>query len=107
MTATPFTQLQASVNSTVLATMANAEAEIYGVKHPVIYDEPYSRGDVGSMMGGMGGMASSQPSVTMASAAVPTDYDGVDITVDGRPYVISHVQPDGMGLSTVYLGSTA
>lgn len=104
MTATPFTQLQASVNSTVLATMANAEAEIFGVKHPVIYDEPYSRGDVGGMLGGM---ASSQPSVTMASAAVPTDYDGVDITVDGRPYVISHVQPDGMGLSTVYLGSTA
>lgn len=97
----PFAALIDSTNSAVIAGLANATVTIGGATSPAVFDNGYSRGSVGDM--GMGGMANAQAAITIQSGLVPEDYDGVEILVNDQAFLIADVQPDGAGLSRIYL----
>jgi hypothetical protein len=103
--ATPFAKLIDSTNSAVIAGLANAAVIINGVSSPCVFDEPFSRGSLGDM--GMGGMANTQPAITVLSALVPDDYDRAEVWVNEQAYSIVDVQPDGVGVSRVLLQAVA
>lgn len=70
---------------------------------PVIFDNAYVRADVGGL-----GMASTQPAVTVPTAAVPASPRGksavVTSTVHGTLHfkIVDH-EPDGTGVSVLFL----
>lgn len=64
----------------------------------VLFDSPGITSSLGAS-----GMASSQPSVLMASAEVCTDPVGWALTVNAVDYVVAAVDPDGNGLSRLTL----
>lgn len=73
-----------------------------GVQVPAIFDNGYSAGNVGSV-----GMASTQPSVQLATARVPTSPVGDVVIVRGISYRVGAHEPDGTGVSTLFLERTA
>lgn len=99
--ATPFATLIDSTNRAVIKGLANATVIINGAESPCVFDEAFSRGSVGDL--GMGGMASTQPAITIPSDLVPEDYDGFGLLVNERAYTIASVEPDGVGVSRVLL----
>jgi hypothetical protein len=103
--ATPFANLMDSTNRAVITGLANASVFINGASTPCVFDEAFSRGSLGDM--GMGGMANTQPAITILSALVPEDYDRAEVLIDGQFYAIADVQPDGVGLSRVLLQAVA
>ena len=103
--ATPFAKLIDSTNSAVIEALANATVIINGAESPCVFDDAFSRGSLGDM--GMGGMANTQPAITILSALVPEDYDRAEVLIDGQFYAIADVQPDGVGLSRVLLQAVA
>lgn len=103
--ATPFAKLIDSTNSAVIEALANASVIINGVSSPCVFDEAFSRGSLGDM--GMGGMANTQPAITILSTLVPEDYDRTEVWVNEQAYSIVDVQPDGVGVSCVLLQAVA
>jgi hypothetical protein len=103
--ATPFAKLIDSTNSAVIEALANASVIINGAESPCVFDEAFSRGSLGDM--GMGGMANTQPAITVLSALVPDDYDRAEVLVNEQAYSIVDVQPDGVGVSRVLLQAVA
>ena len=81
-----------------------------------IFDNGHTLGNVGAF-----GMASTEPRLTMATAHVPPrvldtwlrwfldPFDAVEllITVNGAPYKIVAIEPDGTGVSVLRLESAA
>jgi hypothetical protein len=102
---TPFAKLIDSTNSAVIAGLANATVIINGAESPCVFDEAFSRGSLGDM--GMGGMANTQPAITVLSTLVPDDYDRAEVWVNEQAYSIVDVQPDGVGVSRVLLQAVA
>jgi hypothetical protein len=102
---TPFAKLIDSTNSAVIAGLANATIIINGAESPCVFDEAFSRGSLGDM--GMGGMANTQPAITVLSTLVPDDYDRAEVWVNEQAYSIVDVQPDGVGVSRVLLQAAA
>lgn len=73
-----------------------------GVTVSAIFDNGYSAGSVGSV-----GMASNQPTLQLASADVPASPVGKVAIVRGVNYRVGAHEPDGTGVSTLYLERTA
>lgn len=63
-----------------------------------IFDNGYSVGNVGGM-----GIASTQPTLILPTASVPLNPVGLAAVVGGVNYTIAEHQPDGTGVSTLYL----
>lgn len=63
-----------------------------------IFDAPYAAGSVGGF-----GMASTQPSLTLPTANVPTDPVGKTAVVNSVNYVVVAHEPDGTGVSRLLL----
>ena len=69
-----------------------------GVSKPAIFDNGYALASVGAY-----GMASSQPSLTMATADVPADVVGQAAVANGVNYLVATHEPDGTGVSRLLL----
>ena len=68
----------------------------------VQYSGAYALGNVGAL-----GMASSQPAITLPSAAVPADPVGSAVVITAGHglgnYLVAEHQPDGSGISVLLL----
>lgn len=64
----------------------------------VIFDNGYALGGVGAI-----GMASSQPTLTLATASVPANPVGTAVAVGGGNYLVGAHEPDGTGMSRLLL----
>lgn len=98
-----FAALEARMNRTAMAKLANATVVIPGVADPVrvIFDAEYKPGMVGTV-----GMGASEPQMVIATSDVPADFVGTAITVDGNAWRVAERQADGKqvdGLTTVFL----
>lgn len=69
-----------------------------GVVVSAIFDNGYVLGSVGPI-----GMASSQPSLMLASANVPANPVGTAVLVGAANYVVGAHEPDGTGMSRLLL----
>lgn len=69
-----------------------------GVEVSAIFGNGYAQGNVGML-----GMASSQPSLTLASADVSTDPVGAAVLVGSVAYLVAAHEPDGTGISRLLL----
>jgi hypothetical protein len=72
-----------------------------GVSALAIFDAGYSAGNVGAM-----GMASTQPTLTLATASVPANPVGLSAVAAAVTYTIAAHEPDGTGVSVLYLERT-
>lgn len=96
-----FAALEARMNRVAMAKLANATAVIAGVSSPVIFDAEYKPGMVGTV-----GMGAAAPQMVIATNALPTDFVGTDLTVNGAAWRVAERQADGQvvdGLTTVFL----
>lgn len=77
------------------------DATLGGVAVKGIFDKSYQFGDVGG-----NGMASTQPAFTLATSAVPANPVGTTLVVGGVSYTVAAHEPDGTGVSQLFLEST-
>lgn len=98
----PFAALETRLNAAVFARLANASATLAGVAVAAIFDNGYALGSVGAL-----GMASSAPTLTLATASVPADPVGLAAVVGGVSYLVAAHEPDGTGVSRLLLESAA
>ena len=94
----PFAALQTRLNAAVLARLANAYATLGGASVAGIYDSPYARQTAGEY-----GMASTQPTLTVSSADAGSTPAGLAVVVNSLAYTVTHAEPDGSGLTRLYL----
>jgi hypothetical protein len=73
-------------------------ATVGGVGVDALFDNGFALGAVG-----MSGMASTQPTLTMATALAPADPVGVSVVVNLVGYLCVAHEPDGTGLSRLLL----
>ena len=73
-------------------------ATVGGVSVSGIFDNGYALGGVGAI-----GMASSQPTFTLATASVPASPVGTAVVVSGGNYLVGAHEPDGTGMSRLLL----
>lgn len=71
-----------------------------GVVVSAIFDNGYALGHVG-----LSGMATTQPTLTLASADVSTNPVGAAVLVGAVAYVVAAHEPDGTGISRLLLES--
>ena len=64
----------------------------------VIFDNGYALAGAGPL-----GMASSQPTLTLATASVPANPVGTAVVVGAANYTIGAHEPDGSGMSRLML----
>jgi hypothetical protein len=69
-----------------------------GVVVSAIFDNGYALGNVG-----LSGMATTQPTLTLASADVSTNPVGASVLVGPVAYVVAAHEPDGTGISRLLL----
>ena len=96
--AATFAALETRVNRAVLSRLSNTDATVNAVGVSGIFDNGYMLGNVG-----MHGMASSQPSLTIATADVPATPVGAAVVVGAVSYLVASHEPDGSGLSRLVL----
>ena len=75
---------------------------VNGASVPAIFDGAYALGSVGAF-----GMASTQPSLTLASANVPVNPVGKTVVANATTYTIAAHEPDGTGISRLLLEKSA
>ena len=104
----PFAAAEARATQAVFRHLANALASLHGGDQvPVIFDNAYARGDVGAL-----GMASTQPAITLPTAAVPASPRGKTAVVTSTLHgtlnfkIVDH-EPDGTGVSVLFLEKSA
>lgn len=73
-------------------------ATIDGAAVNVIFDGAHQRGDVGDY-----GVATTQPMLTLPTASVPDEPVGKHVIHGGSDYTIVAHEPDGTGVSALYL----
>jgi hypothetical protein len=95
-----FLAAQSRVNASVLKHLANARVLIGGAVVDGIFKNPSHKVDMGI------GAADSRPSVTVASSAVPEHPVDSTIDIDGAPYIIGSCEPDGTGLTVLWVERT-
>lgn len=81
----------------MLKHLANAEVGVAGTVQPGIFKKPYQVVHLGS------GMADSRPTVALDSAVLPEDPYGLALLVDGAAYRVVEHQPDGTGMTCLFL----
>lgn len=101
-TAPPFAQAIADMVSAVVPMLANVSATIDGVPVQGLFTDAYASANVGPY-----GMASSAPTLTLASADTPIDPVDKPVTINGTSYKVVAPEPDGSGLTTLILERTA
>lgn len=101
-TAPPFAALEARLNSAALGRLANAMATIGATSFAVIFDSAYSLAAVGPA-----GMASSSPACTVQTAVLPPEVVGQAITIGAQVYTVVSHEPDGTGMSRLWLQEAA
>lgn len=99
MATAPFAALESRVNNAVFARLSNVAATVNSVAVTGIFDNGYSAGNVGGM-----GIASTAPTLSIPTASVPTNPVGMTVVVGSVSYTIAEHQPDGTGISALYLG---
>lgn len=72
-------------------------AVVDGVSMSVIFDNAYIRADVGT------GMATTSPAITLPTASVPASPRGKAVAVGGVNYKVAAHEPDGTGMSVLFL----
>ena len=75
-------------------------ATVGGASVAVIFDNASSLGSVGPY-----GMASTQPSITLPTAQVPSTPVGTTVVVGATTYLVAAHEPDGTGISRLLLES--
>jgi hypothetical protein len=85
-------------NTAAFFTDFGQTATVGGVSVSGIFDKGYALGSVGAM-----GMASSQPTLTLATASVPASPVGTAVVVGGGNYLVGAHEPDGTGMSRLLL----
>lgn len=98
MTTPRFASIEARINATVLRALGNEEAIVSGQPVQAVFDNGYSLGQAGPF-----GMATTQPRLTCATAALPADPVGAAVVVGSGSYVVAEHQPDGTGISLLLL----
>jgi len=96
-----WTALQARTTAACLAAFgasASAPITLGGVVVQAVWEDDYTRASAGSL-----GMDTSSPALLLATSLVPTAYEGVPVTRLGVSYTAAHHQPDGQGLSVLFL----
>lgn len=73
-------------------------ATVNGVAVVGIFDSAYATASVGSI-----GMSSMQPALTLATASVPAEPEGMPVVVMAQAYVVATHEPDGTGMSRLFL----
>ena len=68
----------------------------------VLFDNAYALGNVGLL-----GMASTQPSITLATSSVPANPISSTVVVNATAYLVAAHEPDGTGISRLLLESAA
>jgi hypothetical protein len=96
-----FAVAEARANAAVLRRLANASFDIGGQQHPCIFDNGHTLGAVGPFAGM--GIATTQPRLTCATAALPADPVGAAVVVGAASYNVAEHQPDGTGISLLLL----
>jgi hypothetical protein len=64
-----------------------------------IFDSPYGPVEVGGEVA----FSIQESSVLVRTSDIPTVVQGTTMVVDGRSYVITDIQPDGTGMTTLML----
>ena len=95
-----FLAAQNVVNASVLRHLVNARVSIAGVEVGGIFKNPSQAAAMGI------GAADTRPSVTVASSAVPENPVDSVVDIDGAPYIISATDPDGTGLTVLWVERT-
>lgn len=95
-----FLAAQNRVNASVLAHLANARVLIAGAEVGGIFRNPSRNVEMGT------GAADTRPSVTVATSAVPESPVDSSIDIDGAPYIIGAQEPDGTGLTVLWVERT-
>ena len=95
-----FAALETRVNRAVLSRLANTDATVNAVAVSGIFDNGYALGNAGML-----GMATSQPSLTIATTDVPATPVGAAVVVNATSYLVAAHEPDGTGLSRLLLES--
>jgi hypothetical protein len=67
-----------------------------------IFENAYQQGAAGFT-----GMASTQPVLTLATSDVPAQPVGASLVVNSTSYTIAHHEPDGTGMSVLFLERAA
>lgn len=112
MAAAPFAALESRLNQAAITRLSNAVADFNGELVCGMFDTPNQLATVGQS-----GMASAQPTLTVASADVPPrvintyyrwcfePFDAIDlqVTVNGAAYKIVGLEPDGTGITRLVL----
>lgn len=98
-----FADLEQRANATVLARLSNAVCSINGgAPFDAMFDNAYALAGVGPY-----GMASTRPVLTMATASVPAAPVGMACVVGAVAYTVAEHQPNGTGISLLYLEAAA
>lgn len=95
-----FAALEARVNASVLKHLANATVIIAGETCPGIFKTP------SQIAGPSLGHTDGRPQLTIASSFVPDEPVDRPIVVNGIPYAVGTCDPDGTGLSVMFLDRT-
>ena len=95
-----FLAAQNLANVSVLRHLANARVLIAGVEVVGIFKNPSHVAALGL------GAADTRPSVTVASSAVVENPVDSVIDIDGAPYIVNAAEPDGTGLTVLWVERT-
>lgn len=74
------------------------QAVVDGVTLRGIFDNAYARGDIGAL-----GMATTQPALRLPTAQVPASPRGKPVVVGAQNFKIVDHEPDGTGVSVLFL----
>ena len=99
--ASSFAASRDRVNRAVFQRLWNAGATLDGYVRG-IFDDGHSVGGVGAA-----GMAGTQPTFTLLTASLVGEPVGKSIVVNGFTYVVGAHEPDGTGVSRLFLERTA
>ena len=88
-------------NSAVFRRLSNANATLAGAAVRSIFENGYALGQVGI------GMASTQPTFTLATAGIVGEPVGQSLVIGSTTYYIAAHEPDGTGVSRLVLEKTA
>lgn len=92
-----FDTLQQRINRTALARLGSAVL-LDAVTVQARFDSAYALGSVGDI-----GMASNAPSLVLLSSDTPVDPVGLPVLVDGVSYLVASHEPDGTGMTRLWL----
>lgn len=98
----PFAAAEARVNSAVFARLSNAIGLLNGVSVSGIFDQAYDQAGIG-----LSGMSSSRPVFSVLSSLVSSNVVGMPFVLNLTSYKVVESQPDGTGMTVLFLERAA